>query len=174
MLIVKWLTILTILKGENMDNSKFSDRQVIRRLICVNRMHMTVTENSVRQLGVHRSQHHMLMAIGAKSGISQKDIATHMEISPAAVAVALKKLESAGLVERQASEDDSRINNIRLTQLGEDITKQSRDAFDAIDASILKDFSDEDKETLCTLLDRMKQNLKELSPSCEFEDLRKD
>lgn len=157
-----------------MEEQRLSNRRVIRKLICVNRMHMTVTENYVRQLGVHRSQHHMLMAIGAYSGISQKEIAQHMEISPAAVAVSLKKLELSGLIKKQSSSGDSRVNNIRLTEKGIEMAQKSCDTFEAIDAYILRDFSDEEKQTLCDLLDRMKNNLKALEPSDTFEDIGKD
>lgn len=148
------------MKGANMSQQKFTDRQVIGKLICVNRMHRTITENKVGQLGIHRSQHHMLMAIGNREGISQKEIAEKMEISPAAVAVTLKKLEVAGFIERSTSADDSRVNNIHLTEKGREITKITSELFGGIDAAMLESFTDEERETLCSLLDKLKGNLK--------------
>lgn len=154
------------MKGANMSQQKFTDRQVIGKLICVNRMHRTITENKVGQLGIHRSQHHMLMTIGKEEGISQKEIAEKMEISPAAVAVTLRKLEVSGLIERQTSADDSRVNNISLTEKGREIANHTSELFGGIDAAMLAGFTDEERETLCGLLDKLKSNLK-----AQFEEI---
>lgn len=152
-----------------MNQQKFTDKQVIGKLICVNRMHRTVTENQIGQLKIHRSQHQMLMTVEKHEGISQKEIAAIMEISPAAVAVTLRKLERAGLVERQTSFDDSRVNNISLTEKGRELAQHTGELFGSIDAAMLASFSEQERQTLCELLDKLKGNLK-----AQFECLRKD
>ncbi len=146
-----------IQKGANMEH--ITDKQVVRKLIGINRNHMKITENSVRKLGIHRSQHHMLMTIGRNKGISQKDLAEKMEISTAAVAVTIKKLEQAGLVIRESGELDSRINNISLTEAGEKLCEDTAQLFGAIDSAMLEGFTEEERATLCALLDKLKDNL---------------
>ncbi len=136
-----------------------TDKQLVRKLIGINRLHMKITENSVRQLNIHRSQHHMLMTIGRNSGISQKDLAGLMEISTAAVAVTVKKLEQAGLIVRETGEGDSRINNLSLTEKGKKMCEDTSQKFNDIDRAMLKDFSDSERKTLAELLDKLRSNL---------------
>ncbi len=147
------------LKGAIMDNTRITDKQIVRKLIGIHRMHMKLTEISVRSLDIHRSQHHTLMIIGRNSGINQKDLAAQMEISTAAVAVTIKKLEQSGLVKRESPEHDSRINNLSLTEAGIKIMQETSELFSDIDRCMLKDFTDGERATLCTLLDKLKSNL---------------
>ncbi len=142
---------------------RITDKQLVRRLIAINRMHMKCTENSVSSLGIHRSQHHMLMHISHNSGISQKDLASQMEISTAAVAVTVKKLEQAGLVKRISPGSDSRINNLSLTEKGEQMVIDTAQEFSHIDECMLKGITDEEKVTLCEILDKLKKNLSEMN-----------
>lgn len=93
---------------------------------------------------------------------SQKDIAEHFDISPAAVAVTLKKLEADGYIKRgkYSERSDSRFNEIKITELGRQATIQSRKYFHNIDNQALKDFSDDELDTFIRLLERMYENLK--------------
>ena len=158
-LIVNWLTIYS----ERRIMDRITDKQLVRRLIAINRMHMKCTENSVSSLGIHRSQHHMLMHISHNSGINQKDLANQMEISTAAVAVTVKKLEQAGLIKRTSPGNDSRINNLSLTEKGEQIVKDTAEEFSRIDECMLKGITDSERQTLWEILDKLKTNLCEMN-----------
>jgi DNA-binding MarR family transcriptional regulator len=95
--------------------------------------------------------------------VSQKDIAKHFEISPAAVAVCLKKLQSEGYIKRSSSEDDSRYNEIEITEKGKNVVDYSRNVFEAIDTNTFKGISENERKILCEILDKVIVNLKELS-----------
>ena len=64
------------------------------KFLAVLKLHNALVENKISNLGLHRSQHQMLLTIKYNDHICQKDLAGHLEISPAAAAVTLKKLES--------------------------------------------------------------------------------
>ena len=80
-------------------------KSTMRKFRRISMLHRSVFESNVASLGIHQSQHHLLFHI-AKSGEtpSQKEIAEHFKISPAAVAVSLKKLESGGFIEKGRSQ----------------------------------------------------------------------
>ncbi len=97
---------------------------------------------------------------------SQKELAKRFEISPAAVAVTLKKLEADGYIERGKSTEttDSRYNEIRITEHGRQASLQSRKYFSHVDSEAFKDFSDEELELFTALLSRMQNNLRDIEP----------
>ncbi len=128
-----------------------------------NRLHHALVETKVSALGLHRSQHGMLLTINFNGNISQKELAKRMEISPAAVTVTLKKLEAQGFIERAQSENDSRVNNITVTEKGKDIINQTGAIFDEVDAKTFEGFSEEELEEFLSCLRRVSSNLKTAS-----------
>ena len=142
-------------------------QKTIHAFISADILHRKVIEQWACDAGMHRSQHRMLMYLTRCEGTpSQKDIAKHFDISPAAVAVTLKKLESDGYIERGkcGERTDSRFNEIRITERGRDAALQSRRYFQHVDNESFKDFTDEELETFISLLERMQENLKSIRP----------
>lgn len=133
--------------------------------IATDKMHRRAIERWATDAGMHHSQHRMLMYLSrCEKKISQKDIAEHFDISPAAVACALKKLEADGYIERgKCSErSDSRYNEITITELGREATMQSRKYFRHVDMEALRDLSDEELDIFVSLLLRIQENLKSI------------
>ncbi len=104
----------------------------------------------------------MLMHISRVDNIpSQKELAEHFKISPAAVATTLKKLEADGYIERSKSTEfrDSRPNEISVTEQGRKIAEDAEKYFRFVDTSTLGGFDDEEIRLLVSMLDRMQENL---------------
>lgn len=144
-------------------------RQAIHLLIQTNHTHKRIIERRTTMTELHRSQHRMLMHISKYDNIpSQKEIAEHFDISPAAVAVTLKKLEAEGYIERTRGADgDTRQNAISITQKGLCEINDTREFFDYVDNTMFKDFTDEEFSTLILLLKKANNNLRELETPCE-------
>ncbi|MBO5912578.1 MAG: MarR family transcriptional regulator [Clostridia bacterium] len=124
------------------------------------RLHRKLFEkHAVEAFGIHRSQHMMLMYISRNENASQRQIAEAFNVSAAAVAVTLKKLESVGFINRISSKDDSRRNHISISSKGMDVIERTKHIFGAIDRLMFKDFSDEEIEQLRALTQRMCDNL---------------
>ena len=68
------------------------------RIVDVAHKHRCVMERLFNSTGVFQGQHKMLMCISDNDFYSQKEIAGHMKISTATVAVSLKKLSSIFLL----------------------------------------------------------------------------
>ena len=127
----------------------------------VMRRHHACVERGISDLGIHHSQHRMLMQLSRPQEIapSQKELAEIMGISPAAVTATLKKLEKEGYVSRSATDEDNRRNEIRITDKGLSKVTDSRTAFETTDRAMFAGFTPEEMETLISFIERLDRNL---------------
>ena len=133
---------------------------MFHKMIQIDKLHRSVFEKMHSALGVHRSQHKILMYISGKDICpSQKDIAEHFDISCAAVAVSLRKLEEAELIIRESREGDCRFNCITLTEKGKEVVAKSIDFFTACDSTMFRDFSEQDYQNFDLCLKKMMEGL---------------
>ncbi len=112
----------------------------------------------VKDTGIYRSQHRLLMLLGKHPDCSQTELAEKMDISPAAVAVSLKKLEKGGYINRQSHAEDNRINHVEVTGKGQEAISVSIQYFKEVESAMLKGFSLEEMERLRNYLERIIQN----------------
>ncbi len=132
----------------------------IRMLLRVMRRHHACVERRIGALGIHHSQHRMLMHLAQCNRIpSQKELAEAMGISPAAVATALKRLEKEGYIARTMQGEDNRRNEIRITELGLAKVMESRAIFESVDRAMFEGLSEEELLTLSRVIRRMDENL---------------
>lgn len=135
-------------------------RSTFYKMIQVDRLHRSNFEKMHSAFGIHRSQHRLLMYISRRDVCpSQKDIAEHFGISPAAVAVSLKKLEDSGYILRESLENDNRFNSITLTEKGKKLVEKSEDFFSSMDLAMFRSFTEDDYENLSVCLEKMLEGL---------------
>ena len=146
------------MKEEQIKNTA---QQTVRLLMRTDRLHRAAVEAQVDKLGIHRSQHIVLMNVSHQAGgVNQTAIAESLDISPAAVTVTLKKLEKSGLIERRADEKDARSKTIVLTEAGKNTVRQTHEMFLEVDRAMCAGISEEELEQLCNVLSKMIGNLK--------------
>lgn len=145
-------------------------RMVIYKLMQTNRLHRMAIEEVSSSVGIHRSQHMMLSYLVdcPETDFSQAEIAKEFDISPAAVAVTLKKLENGGYIVRSVNQGDNRYNSISVTQKGKDVIKELREKFDTVDKTTFEEFTESDFDALETCFDKMQRGLKKIK--CPKED----
>ncbi|MBO5715342.1 MAG: MarR family transcriptional regulator, partial [Clostridia bacterium] len=144
-----------------MDKDNFEIyKSTMRKMIRIGRLHRTVFERNISKMGIHHSQHHLLMYIAKEKEIpSQKQIAEKFGITSAAVARSLKSLEAEGYIQRSNVEDDNRFKRIIITDKGREIIEKSHQLFEEIDNSMYEDFSEEDILKFNEYLDKMQSKL---------------
>ena len=142
------------------ENSAF---YAVNMLISTTRMHKRLLDSCVcDNIGLHRTQHIILMHLARKERLpSQKELAEHLSITPAAVTGALKKLEIGGYITR-SSGDDNRFNEISITELGKSVVEETKTMFAKIDASLFDGFSNGELEILIEYLTRIQNNINNL------------
>lgn len=117
-----------------------------------------VIGKKVEDTGIYRSQHRLLMILGKHQDCSQTAIANKLDISPAAVAVSLKKLEKAGYITRSCDAEDNRMNHVVITDKGKKAIDQSILYFQEIEDAMFEGFSQEELETYAAFLERVIHN----------------
>ena len=142
-----------------MTENKF--HALIRQMITTNRMHKKAIETVVDDIGIHRGRHHLLMNIAKRKFNSQKEIADHLGITPAAVTGMLAKLESDGLIVRTVGRD-GRFNEISITEKGKSIVENSRAYFDKVDERVFLGLSESELATFSDCLVVMQSNLEKI------------
>ena len=136
-------------------------KETVDMFIRTDRMRRSLFEQQASErFGIHQKQHITLMHLSKNENISQKQLAEHFHISPAAVAVSLKKLESKGLISRASSSDDSRCNTIKITEAGRAMINETRKIFTDIDYAMFDGLSEGEIEELNNCLNKMHSNLK--------------
>lgn len=118
-----------------------------------------------------RGQGRVLQALSLTDRVSQKDLAYLLDMSKQGLAELLAKLESAGLITREQSEDDKRILMVRLTDAGRQAAASSADDADT-DAGFLSALSDDELETLSELLGKLIERLEAESGDEDSFDAR--
>jgi len=129
-------------------------------IIKIAREHRKTVEKRICSLGIHPSQHHFLMHLALNGACTQNQIAEAMEVSAAAVAVSLKKLEKGGYIEKRISESDGRSNLIALTAKGEEVVQQSRIMFEKVDCGMFEFLTEEQQIELHKYMEQVINNLK--------------
>ena len=129
----------------------------------IGRMQHRIIDARVRSLGIHPSQHFLLMRLSEMGRFpSQTQIAEELDISPASVARTLKQLEAGGYIERCGSDVDGRRNEIAISRKGVEIVQRSREIFTGLEAVSYAGFSADDLDQLEALLQREMDNLRRL------------
>lgn len=144
-----------------MSDKSLNEKEAIHMFIKTGRLLRSTIENMVCKTGCHHSQHRILMHLMKHQGTpSQKEIADSLEVSPAAVAVVLRKMKKSHLIERMAADEDSRINEITITEEGRRIFSFTNILFDAADEAIFEGFSDEELLNFMKYLEHMQKNIR--------------
>ncbi|MBR3274389.1 MAG: MarR family transcriptional regulator [Clostridia bacterium] len=134
-------------------------KEDIDALIHTMRLHHRVVERRIDGLGVHHSQHRMLMRLSCLGrSVSQRELADAIDVSPACVARMLKPLAAAGLVEK-AGGTDGRRNEISVSADGMQLVEDSKAVFRQIGEQMFAGLNEEDLQNLGQLLNRLKENL---------------
>ncbi len=147
-----------------MENIKHSPsvHEIHHKFMKLNRLHRQAVERKMSGCAIHRSQHMLLMFLHrCEKTPTQREIADRFEISPAAVATSLKKLEADGYITRQTNESDTRENMISITDKGRQIVEFSKSTFDELDRQTYSSLTESELAEFNRLLCKIIGNLEE-------------
>ena len=82
-----------------------------------------------------------------------------MHVSPASIAVTVRRMERDGLITREADSCDRRRNHLHLTDGGRDYLLRSRQIFDTLDRQLFEGFTPGELSALSGFLERIIRNL---------------
>ncbi len=158
---VKWLIIKHLTKEYGMRNSENEQRmRAVEMMLRTDHMHRALIESRAHEIGVHRTQHRILMHLARNESLpSQKELADHLDITPAAVTGALKKIERDGYIERTLGQD-SRYNELRITDKGRELVKLTRKLFSEADMAMFEGFTEQEISAYIQSLEKIQNNIR--------------
>jgi DNA-binding MarR family transcriptional regulator len=136
------------------------ENQIVNNLRRVDQLYRNAMEAKLHHLDIHWSQHMVLMRIASQTeAYSQSELARQMHISSPAMAVSMRKLEETGYIARQVDKVDRRYNEVTVTEKGAQLVEESRRVFKEIEEQMFRGFSEEEKDQLDSLIERVQDNL---------------
>ena len=145
-----------------MEGTKISS--AVNIMIKTERMHKHLFDHTVMGIGIHRTQHRILMYIARNKRLgSQKVLAEHIGVTPAAITGAIKKLEADGYV-RRTQGSDNRFRELELTESGQAIVEKTRELFLDMDTSLFDGFSEEELDGYIAYLEKIQINIRKRMP----------
>jgi len=100
----------------------------------------------------------VLRVLGKHQGISQRELAEFLHLSPPTVTTMLQKMEQDGLIERWGDETDQRVMRIRLTEEGCKRSDGLKVAYAQYVQSTIGSMSATDRAELARLLETLADN----------------
>lgn len=135
--------------------------QIAWKIGLIYRLHIQNISSIYENYGLYAGQTRILHTIAEMSGSTQKEIAERLDISPPSLAVSIKRLQKAGIVEKAADNSDLRNNRIFITEKGRQIQAETVSELIKVDNYLLNGFSPAETQQLVAYLTRIYTNLKE-------------
>lgn len=136
--------------------------------------HLTV-HRALRDGEVYFGQPPILDVLADRGVCTQNELAKTLNVSPASVAVSLRRMQKSGLIEKEADAEDLRRNFVRLTEKGKAQRDYIHQCFEEIDRKLYAGFTDAELETLQSMLARLCGNLAaDLPQAQELTEMMKE
>ena len=101
-------------------------------------------EHELSEFGLHVGQDQLLMAMYEQDGRRPSDMANRMAVDPSVVSKMLGRMESQGLVERRADQNDGRVTRVYLTEDGRALHEPIEDFQRRLEDKLTEEFSTEE------------------------------
>lgn len=132
-----------------------------------------IVHNSLKDSKVYFGQPPILDYLFEHGSCTQNELAAAMSVSPASMAVSVKRMQKSGLVQKVNDEKDMRCNKITITEFGKNQVNEIHSRLEIIDKKTYAGFSEEELCQLKSYIDRINKNLSDGMPDkkCIFKML---
>jgi DNA-binding MarR family transcriptional regulator len=113
--------------GSRPDDLLELDQQVCFALSVASRAVIGIYRPVLAPLGLTHPQYLVMLAMWQYSPLTVKVLSSHLHLEPATISPLLKRLETAGLIERQRDPDDERALRLTLTESGRALRERALD-----------------------------------------------
>jgi DNA-binding MarR family transcriptional regulator len=125
-------------------------------------MHMSMEQIRIlfEQYDLKPGQAGILFMLSHEGEMSQREMATLMNVTPPSITTAIQKMEKIKLIKRKLDDKDQRIMRLSLTEKGKECVKYTKEVTVKMDEILFRDMSQEEKMLFRRLLLQMQENLK--------------
>ncbi|MGC4019922.1 MAG: MarR family transcriptional regulator [Muricomes sp.] len=136
-------------------------------------MHMSASQANAlfEQYGLKMGQAGILFMLQRYGEVSQRDLASHMRVTPPSITAAIQKMEKLELIKRKPDDKDQRIMRLSLTEKGIACLKHAKGVAEHMDDVMFKGMSPEERLLFRRLLIQVSDNLKEDKEFKKFSDV---
>lgn len=128
----------------------------------VSRLHRQRAHELLDKLGLYRGQPPVLFALWEQDGLTHRELAEQLEITPATITRMIQRMEKAGFVQRQPDVSDQRVSRVYLTDTGRTVRVELEAIWQRMDVECFSGFSDEERAALRGFLLRLRANLSQV------------
>lgn len=111
------------------------------------------------EIGLHRGQPQVLLALWEQEGLTQTELAGRLRIKPATVTKMLQRMEKAGLIQRQPDAQDQRVSRVYLTQAGRAVRRKVEAVWKTMETETFTSFTQAERASLRRFLLQILKNL---------------
>ncbi|MCB1449521.1 MAG: MarR family winged helix-turn-helix transcriptional regulator [Nitratireductor sp.] len=129
------------------------------KLIYTARLCRTARAELLLTHGLYAGQDILLKSLSEEDGQTMGSLATNLGVKPPTVTKMVTRMESQGLVRREGSQYDSRINHVFITPAGTALLGKVDDAWEAAELAAFTGLKDKDEKRLHKILDRVLSEL---------------
>jgi DNA-binding MarR family transcriptional regulator len=133
----------------------------------VHRLRFLRAYELLAHLDLHPSQFHLLSTLNSDKGLSQQEIASLLMVKPSTLTVMIQRMEKNNLLIRIPDEKDKRVLRVYRTQKGAEVYKKGFESFIQVEQESFANLSDNEKQQLDTILEKIKANLQKITTTEE-------
>lgn len=141
-----------------MDNSTIRD-SVGYQLAYASKHHQNYFTAALDELGLQGGQEFVLAQLSETNGCSQSSLAEALSVKPPTITKIVRKLEEADLIERRQDPDDARVQQVFLTEDGEELIEPIEACWELGEEVMLDGFTTEERLLLRRMLIQIQENI---------------
>lgn len=122
-------------------------------------LHHTRARQLFEAIGLYRGQPPVLLALWAREGLTQTELAERLKIAPATVTKMLQRMEKTGFIRREPDAEDQRVSRVYLTKSGHAIQSDVEAIWKTMEAESFANFTSEERVLLRRFLLQIRENL---------------
>lgn len=132
-------------------------KEVMQRLILVNVLRRTAMREIMGE--IHWGQEPILEYLIKNGDSSQKQIAEHLHVTPASIALSTKRMEKNGLITKITDSSNLRRNILSVTEQGKQLFEKVKKGMDELECRMFRNFSGEELVEMERLYEKIIFNL---------------
>lgn len=137
--------------------------RALGNILRIGRCFQLYRRRALRDTDLHPAQNLLLSHVCRRPGLAQEELISTLYLDKTTVAHQLMRLEELGYIRRLPSAEDGRCRRIYPTEKGEEIYPRIHGAFSDFTEGLLAGFSEGERESLDSLLERLMANAARLA-----------
>lgn len=134
--------------------------ELSEKMVRIDVMRRTVMCRELYGKELFKGQFPIMRVICENEGCTQKFLADHLMVTPASIALSVKRLEKSGMIRKATDKTNLRCNKIYSTSKGRETMEMVREMNAALEERMFEGFTEEELLETMELIGRISDNLR--------------